>query len=169
MRRIYSSLFLLAAALFLGACGAPEGGATEVYVIRVDGAIGARTAEYVERVVSEAEEAGARAVAIELDTPGGRLDPTQGIIEALSNAERTPVITYVSPQGAEAASAGTFIVMASDVAAMAPQTRLGAATPITAFGRDIPGTLGEKRSEEHTSELQSRQYLVCRLLLEKKK
>ncbi len=146
MKRIYSSLFLLAAALFLGACGTSGAGngAAEVYVVRVEGKIGARVAGYVERVVSEAEEAGARAVAIELDTPGGRLDHTQRIVEALSNAERTPVITYVSPQGAEAASAGTFIVMASDVAVMAPQTRLGAATPVTAFGGDIPGNLGEK-------------------------
>ncbi len=137
-------LVLLGAALFLGACGASENGAAEVYLVRVDGEIGVRVAGYVERVVSEAEEAGARAVAIELDTPGGRLDHTERIVEALSNAERTPVITYVSPQGARAASAGTFIVMASDVAAMAPQTRLGAATPVTIFGGDIPGTLGEK-------------------------
>jgi membrane-bound serine protease (ClpP class) len=144
MRRFSSLLFLLGAALFLGACGTPETGAAEVYAVRVDGEIGARAAGYVERVISEAEEAGVRAVAIELNTPGGRLDHTQRIVEALSNAERTPVITYVSPQGAEAASAGTFIVMASDVAAMAPQTRLGAATPVTAFGREIPGTLGEK-------------------------
>ncbi len=146
MRRIYSLLFLLGAAFFLWACGTPEAGsgAAEVYVVRVDGEIDAGAAGYVERVLSEAEEAGARAVAIELDTPGGSLDHTERIVEALTNAERTPVITYVSPQGAEAASAGTFIVMASDVAAMAPQTRLGAATPVTAFGQDIPGTLGEK-------------------------
>jgi membrane-bound ClpP family serine protease len=150
MRRIYSWLFLLGAALFLGACGTSGAGngAAEVYVVRVEGEIGARVAGYVERVVSEAEEAGARAVAIELDTPGGRLDHTERIVEALSNAERTPVITYVSPQGAEAASAGTFIVMASDVAAMAPQTRLGAATPVTAFGVDIPGTLGQKATND---------------------
>ena len=80
----------------------------------------------------------------ELDTPGGRLDFTQKIIETMSSAGELPVIVYVSPQGARAASAGTFIVMGSDVAAMAPQTRLGAAAPVDAFGRDIPGTMGEK-------------------------
>jgi membrane-bound serine protease (ClpP class) len=150
MKRFFRSLFLTAAAIFLGACGAPDPGndAAEVYVVRVDGAIGDRAAAYVERVVSEAEEEGARAVAIELNTPGGSLNHTQRIVEALSNAERTPIITHVSPQGAEAASAGTFIVMASDVAAMAPQTRLGAATPVTVFGGDIPGILGEKATND---------------------
>ena len=143
-------LVLLGAVLVLGACGAPETGsaAAEVYVARIDGDIDARAAGYVERVVSEAEEGGARAVVIELDTAGGHLDHTQRIVEVLSNAEGMPVMTYVSPQGAKAASAGTFIVMASDVAAMAPQTRLGAATPVTAFGQDIPGALGEKVSND---------------------
>jgi len=143
MKRFFSLLLVLGAALSLGACEPDtKSAAPEVYVVGVDGKIDARAAGYVERVVSEAGEA--EAVAIELDTPGGSLDHTQRIVEALSNAQETPVITYVSPQGAEAASAGTFIVMASDVAAMAPQTRLGAATPVTVFGGDIPGTLGEK-------------------------
>ena len=103
-----------------------------------------RAAGYVERVISEAEEAEAQAVVITLDTPGGGLDPTQRIVESAINAEGTPVITYVSPQGARAASAGTFVVMASDVAAMAPQTTIGAAAVVDVFGRDIPGILGEK-------------------------
>src|SRR3712207_5254957 len=86
MKRFCSSLFLTVKALFLGACGASDAGSgePEVYVVRVDGAIGARAATYVERVISEAEEAGARAVTIELNTPGGRLDHTQRIVEALS-------------------------------------------------------------------------------------
>ena len=111
---------------------------------RVEGEIDGRAAEYVGRVISEAEEADARAVAVTLDTPGGRLDSTQEMIEDISGAGGLPVIVYVTPQGARAASAGTFIVMGSDVAAMAPQTRLGAATPVGAFGQDIPGAMGEK-------------------------
>src|SRR5215218_9165073 len=143
MKRFFSLLLVLGAALSLGACEPDtKSAAPEVYVVGVDGKIDARAAGYVERVVSEAGEA--EAVAIELDTPGGSLDHSQRIVEALSNAQETPLITYVRPQVAEAASAGTFIVMASDVAAMAPQTRLGAATPVTVFGGDIPGTLGEK-------------------------
>jgi membrane-bound serine protease (ClpP class) len=139
-------VLLLGVALFLWGCGTPgvRSAAAEIYVARLDGQIDGRAAGYVERVISEAEEAEARAVVIKLDTPGGRLDHTQRIVESTSNAEGTPVITYVSPQGARAASAGTFIVMASDVAAMAPQTTIGAAAPVDVFGRDIPGILGEK-------------------------
>lgn len=132
-------LAALAAALLLRG-----GGEDEVYVARIDGAINNRTAAYVERVISEGEEAGARAVVFEIDTPGGRLDSTQRIVQTITNAGEVPVVTYVAPQGAQAASAGTFIVMASDVAAMAPQTRIGAAQPVTFFGGDIPGELGEK-------------------------
>ena len=139
-------VLLLGVALFLSGCGTPgaRSAAAEIYVARLDGQIDGRAAGYVERVISEAEEAEAQAVVRTLDTPGGRLDPTQSIVESASNAEGTPVITYVSPQGARAASAGTFVVMASDVAAMAPQTTIGAAAPVNAFGRDIPGILGEK-------------------------
>ena len=139
-------VLLLGVALFLWGCGTPgvRTAAAEIYVARLDGQIDGRAAEYVERVISEAEETEAQAVVITLDTPGGRLDLTQSIVESASNAEGTPVITYVSPQGARAASAGTFVVMASDVAAMAPQTTIGAAAPVDVFGRDIPGILGEK-------------------------
>lgn len=139
-------VLLLGVALFLSGCGTHgvRSAAAEIYVARLDGQIDGRAAGYVERVISEAEEAEAQAVVITLDTPGGRLDPTQSIVESASNAEGTPVITYVSPQGARAASAGTFVVMASDVAAMAPQTTIGAAAPVNVFGRDIPGILGEK-------------------------
>ena len=116
----------------------------EVFVARVDGEIDGRAAEYVGRVISDAGDADASAVVVTLDTPGGRLDATQQMVEDMSAAKEVPVIAYVSPQGARAASAGTFIMMGSDVAAMAPQTRLGAATPVDAFGQDIPGDLGKK-------------------------
>jgi membrane-bound serine protease (ClpP class) len=146
MKRSLVLLICVTLLLSVWGCAAPEAqsSAAEIYVARIDGEIDGRAAGYVERVLSEAEEADARALVVELDTPGGRLDHTQTIVEAFSNAGGLPVITYVGPQGAKAASAGTFIVMASDVAAMAPQTRLGAAAPVGAFGQDIPGTLGEK-------------------------
>jgi len=140
-------LLALAAVCTLAACEGgtiPSDGKPEVFVARVDGEIDARTAEYVGHVISDAESANARAVAVTLDTPGGRLDSTQEIVEDISGAEDIPVITYVTPQGARAASAGTFIMMGSDVAAMAPQTRLGAAAPVDAFGQNIPGDMGEK-------------------------
>lgn len=125
--------------------------AAKIYVARVDGEIDARTAEYLGRVISEAASSNASAVVIKLDTPGGELDSTQEIVEDISNAKKVPIITYVSPQGARAASAGTFILMGSDVAAMAPQTRTGAATPITATGQDIPGDLGNKIRNDATA------------------
>ena len=121
-----------------------QGEAPEVFVARVEGAVDDRTAGYVSRVVSEAGEQGAAAVVLELDTPGGSLDATQRIVRAESNAEGVPVVTYVTPRGARAASAGTFVVMGSDVAAMAPQTRLGAAHPVLSTGAEIEGPMGEK-------------------------
>lgn len=147
MRRPLACLTVLLAALFYGptpVVSHARGEAPEVFVARVEGSIDGRTAGYVSRVVSEAEDQGAAAVVLELDTPGGSLDATQEIVSIESNAERLPVVTYVAPRGARAASAGTFVVMGSDVAAMAPQTRLGAAHPVSSTGEDIEGALGEK-------------------------
>jgi membrane-bound serine protease (ClpP class) len=136
-------LFLFSAILAVGCGGSTGGGDSEVFVATVAGEIHDRAANYVERVISDAEEAEAAAVAIELDTPGGALTATESMIEAMSGADEMPVVVYV-PRGGAAISAGTFIMMASDVAAMAPGTRLGAASPVTAFGSDIPGTMGDK-------------------------
>jgi membrane-bound serine protease (ClpP class) len=148
-----SLVLVLCAALWVCGCAAPEGGdeAGRVHLARLDGEVNGRTAGYLTRVISEAEEADARAVVIEIDTPGGRLDDTRTIVEAQSNARNLPVVAYVSPQGARAASAGTFIVMASDVAAMAPQTTIGAAAPVDPFGRDLPAILGEKVTNDAAS------------------
>jgi membrane-bound serine protease (ClpP class) len=148
------SLVLVLCAVFsVCGCAASEGGdeAGQVHLARLDGEVNGRTAGYLTRVISEAEEARARAVVIEIDTPGGRLDATRTVVEAQSNARSLPVVAYVSPQGARAASAGTFIVMASDVAAMAPQTTIGAAAPVDLFGRDLPGILGEKVTNDASS------------------
>ena len=147
MRRPLARLAVLLVPLFFASPAAPshaQGEAPEVFVAHVEGDIDGRTAEYVSRVVSEAGEQGAAAVVLELDTPGGSLDATQSIVRAESNAEGVPVVTYVTPRGARAASAGTFVVMGSDVAAMAPQTRLGAAHPVLPTGAEIEGPLGEK-------------------------
>ncbi|MDP8952219.1 MAG: hypothetical protein M3N18_08290 [Actinomycetota bacterium] len=125
-----------------------QSAAPEVFFARIEGQIDGRTAAYVERVISEAEDAGAQAVVLELDTPGGSLDSMEEIVQAEGDAEGIAIIAYVSPRWAQAASAGTFVVMGSDVAAMAPQTRLGAAHPVDALGRDILGTLGEKTTND---------------------
>lgn len=101
-----------------------------VTLIRVEGPIGPTTTNYVSRGLSEAMERGSLALVIELDTPGGLLESTQHVVRSLFEAE-LPVVVYVSPAGARAMSAGTFITLAAHVAAMAPSTTIGAASPVT--------------------------------------
>ena len=148
MRTLNRGLAL--AALCLGVLllgiGAPRGvhaAAGEVRVLSIDGIINPISARYVVRGIEAAAEEGDAAVLIELDTPGGLLDATQEITGAMLNA-RLPVIVYVTPVGTHAASAGTFITMAAHVAAMAPSTRIGAATPVSGEGQEIPEDLRTK-------------------------
>ena len=152
MKRSIISLLVLGVACtfsgFWAAQTAAQNSEPEVFLARIEGGIGSQAAAYVERVISEADDAGANAVILELNSPGGSLDATQEIVKTQSNAEEVAVVSYVAPRGAQATSAGTFIVMASDVAAMAPQTRLGAAHPVWVGGGDIMGDLGEKTTND---------------------
>ena len=140
------SLAALCLGVVLVGIGIPSGvsaAAGEVRVLSLDGIINPISARYLVRGIEEAADEGDAAVLIELDTPGGLLDATQEITGAMLNA-RLPVIVYVTPAGTHAASAGTFITMAAHVAAMAPSTRIGAATPVSGEGQEIPDDLRTK-------------------------
>lgn len=105
-------------------------GPATVYTLKVENTVSTGTARYIERGLDLAEQNQAEAVVILLDTPGGLVTATLDIIRAMS-ASRVPVITYVYPRGAIAASAGTFILLNGHIAAMSPQTTCGAAMPVT--------------------------------------
>src|SRR6516225_4398293 len=117
--------------------------ASTVVKVRVDDTIQPISAEYIDRAVEHARQTNADAVLIELHTPGGLADSTRQIIEKILNSP-VPVIVYVAPTGANAASAGFFILESADIAAMAPGTNTGAAHPVGPFGGDIQGTMKEK-------------------------
>lgn len=107
--------------------------AAHVNLVRIDGSINPASSDHLQNAIAQSESDGAAAVLVELDTPGGLLAATKDIVQAMLNA-KVPVIVYVSPHGAWAASAGAFITMAGHVAAMAPGTSIGAASPISATG-----------------------------------
>ena len=108
---------------------ATEGRAAEACLIRIDGAIGPATASYIVRAIETATARQNICLIIQLDTPGGLLDSTKDIVQKLYDS-KIPTVVYVAPAPARAGSAGVFITMAADVAAMAPHTRIGAAHPV---------------------------------------
>jgi membrane-bound serine protease (ClpP class) len=142
--RWIAALCMVAGAAGLFGASSAHGAAGEVHVLTLDDVIiNPISARYIVRGIEEGAGVGAEAVVIELNTPGGLLDATEDITGAMLDAA-VPVVVYVTPPGARAASAGTFITMAAHVAAMAPSTRMGAATPVSGDGTEIPEDLRNK-------------------------
>jgi membrane-bound serine protease (ClpP class) len=112
---------------------APPALAAHVNVVTISGSINPASSDYIQEAITQSENDSAEALLIELDTPGGLLASTKDIIQAILNA-KIPVVVFVAPRGAWAASAGTFITLAGHVAAMAPGTSIGAASPVSVSG-----------------------------------
>jgi membrane-bound serine protease (ClpP class) len=138
--KLFLIIFILCFCTNAHCAGASE---NSVYIIEVADAISPGTAEFINQGIKTAGENDAVCVIIELDTPGGLAESMRKIIQSILNS-RVPVVVYVSPSGARAASAGVMITMAADIAAMAPGTNIGAAHPVGGGGKDIEGAMSEK-------------------------
>ncbi len=143
-----ASLLLINLLIVAGTLSAEAQGAGTAYVLTIDDAIGPATRDHVIRTIEQAERDGAELVVIRMNTPGG-LDASMRDIIRTILAAKVPVATWVAPAGSRAASAGTYILYASHIAAMAPSTNLGAATPVQigGGGNDQPATPLERARE----------------------
>ena len=134
-------LFLLVPIYALPLSAAPE--SQDIFIIKVEDPIGPGVADFIETGIEKANDDLAACLIIELDTPGGLAESMRSIVKAIL-ASNIPIVVYVSPSGARAASAGVMITMAADVAAMAPGTNIGAAHPVGAGGQEINKTMSDK-------------------------
>ncbi len=133
---------------------APLSAVRPVVVLTLDDAIHPLAAEYVEEGVAKAKATNAAALVIELSTPGGLVTSTRKITSTILQSP-VPVVVFVGPRGAQAASAGFYILMSADIAAMAPGTNTGAAHPVAGGGQDIEGDLGTKVEQDAAANIRS--------------
>jgi membrane-bound serine protease (ClpP class) len=132
--------------------GDPEVLTGDIALVKFDGMVNPGMGEYTTGAITRAVEERRQAVLIELDTPGGLVSTTQDMVQAML-AAKIPIIVYVSPSGAHAASAGTFITLAGHIAAMAPATRIGAAHPVTGSGADPEAEGGKHMARKIENDL----------------
>ncbi len=141
--------------LFVVFCAAPAiAEKNEIFIIRVSDAIGPGVADFLKQGIKKASEENAACIIIELDTPGGLVESMRKIVMEIYGS-KVPVVVYVSPSGARAASAGVMITMAADIAAMAPGTNIGAAHPVGAGGKEIGKTMSEKITNDMVAYVKS--------------
>lgn len=145
---VWIACLLLVGGAFLDARSAMA--AREVMIIEMEGPINPGTAMYVERGLKRAANQGAVLVVLRIDTPGGLASSMRTMIKGILNSP-VPVAVYVGPRGAGAASAGVLVTVAGHVAAMAPGTNIGAASPVTAGGKDIQKTMAAKVTNDMAS------------------
>ncbi len=136
-------VLLVASLLALLLSPAAQAQSSAVMTIELDGFIDPNSARYVDRAINESVDAGAALLVIRLNTPGGLSASARQMVSSILESP-LPVAVFVTPRGAQAASAGMFVLAAAGVAAMSPGTNVGAASPIDATGQDVPETLASK-------------------------
>ena len=137
--RVVLPALLLSLFCLFGNVSAAE---NEIYILKISGSINPAVADFVEKGIVKASADGVACVIVQIDTPGGLAESMREIVMAIF-ASKVPVISYVAPSGARAASAGVMITIAADIAAMAPGTNIGAAHPVGAGGKEIGGRSGQ--------------------------
>jgi membrane-bound serine protease (ClpP class) len=130
-------------AVLAGSFGPVSSEAAHINLIQIQDTINPGVEDFIKHSIERSGEEGAELLVILLDTPGGLVTATRGIVQAILNAP-IPVVVYVHPRGAQAASAGVFVTVAADIAAMAPGTNIGAAHPVATGGQEMSETMSEK-------------------------
>jgi membrane-bound serine protease (ClpP class) len=150
MKRIGLLLIFLAAVLAAFHPAAAQSSEPLVLVMTADGAIFPAMQDYIDRGIKVAEQREAELLVIQLNTPGGSIDTMNQIIESIRSSA-VPVVVYISPRGAWAASAGALVTLAGHAAVMAPETTIGSASPVDSSGSDLDETMKAKITEAMTA------------------
>ena len=150
----YKYLFFALVVFLFGSTPNTLAAKNEIYVIKLSGAISPGTADFLKGGIAKASDNKVACIIVELDTPGGLAESMRDMVMAIF-ASTVPVVVYVAPSGARAASAGVMITMAADIAAMAPGTNIGAAHPVGAGGQEIDKTMSAKITNDMVAHAKS--------------